>query len=32
VARQLQSLGFTAAALEGGFNAWQKDFPVEPKK
>jgi hypothetical protein len=29
VARQLQSLGFEAAALLGGFTAWRAAYPVE---
>jgi rhodanese-related sulfurtransferase len=29
VARQLQARGFSAVALEGGFNAWKERFPVE---
>jgi rhodanese-related sulfurtransferase len=32
VARQLKSLGFDAAALLGGYNAWQALYPVEPKE
>ncbi len=28
--RQLQRLGFTAAALRGGLEAWQAKYPVEP--
>jgi hypothetical protein len=31
VARQLLSLGFDTAALEGGYNAWRAAYPVEPK-
>jgi rhodanese-related sulfurtransferase len=30
VARQLRQLGFDAAALEGGYRAWQANYPVEP--
>jgi hypothetical protein len=30
VARQLQSLGFEAAALKGGWEAWRAAQPVEP--
>jgi rhodanese-related sulfurtransferase len=30
VARQLRSLGFDAAALLGGYNAWRSSYPVEP--
>jgi rhodanese-related sulfurtransferase len=30
-ARLLQSLGFDAAALKGGYNAWRAAYPVEPK-
>jgi len=30
VARQLRALGFDAAALLGGFNAWRANHPVEP--
>jgi hypothetical protein len=26
----LQSLGFDAAALQGGFDAWRASHPVEP--
>jgi rhodanese-related sulfurtransferase len=29
VAQQLRSLGFDAAALEGGFAAWRQQYPVE---
>jgi len=29
VARQLLSLGFDAAALQGGFAAWRAEHPVE---
>jgi hypothetical protein len=25
-------LGFDAAALVGGFEAWQETYPVEPKR
>jgi hypothetical protein len=32
VARQLQTLGFNAAALAGGYAAWQATHPVEPKE
>jgi hypothetical protein len=32
VARQLLALGFDAAALEGGYNAWRAAYPVEPKE
>jgi hypothetical protein len=32
VARQLLGLGFDAAALLGGYNAWRAAFPVEPKQ
>jgi hypothetical protein len=31
VVRELQSLGFRAAALQGGYNAWKAAYPVEPK-
>jgi hypothetical protein len=31
VARQLQALGFDAAALKGGYAAWRAAYPVEPK-
>jgi rhodanese-related sulfurtransferase len=31
VARELREHGFNAAALEGGYNAWKAEFPVEPK-
>jgi rhodanese-related sulfurtransferase len=30
VAQQLRSLGFDAAALKGGFDAWRAAYPVEP--
>lgn len=30
-ARQLISMGFAAAALKGGYEAWRAEFPVEPK-
>jgi rhodanese-related sulfurtransferase len=30
VARRLNKLGFKAAALEGGFDAWKARYPVEP--
>ena len=30
MARKLHALGFEAAALEGGFNAWRAVYPVEP--
>jgi hypothetical protein len=30
VARQLRALGFDAAALSGGLNAWRAAQPVEP--
>jgi hypothetical protein len=30
VARQLRSLGFQAAALKGGWEAWRAEQPVEP--
>jgi rhodanese-related sulfurtransferase len=30
VAQQLRDLGFDAAALEGGFDAWRTAHPVEP--
>jgi rhodanese-related sulfurtransferase len=29
VAQQLAVLGINAAVLEGGFNAWAAEFPVE---
>jgi rhodanese-related sulfurtransferase len=29
VARRLNKLGFKAAALEGGFDAWKARYPVE---
>jgi hypothetical protein len=32
VARQLGELGFEAAALKGGYNAWRETYPVEPKE
>jgi rhodanese-related sulfurtransferase len=31
VARQLRQLGFDAAALTGGYDAWQATQPIEPK-
>jgi NhaP-type Na+/H+ or K+/H+ antiporter len=31
-ARQLIAMGFTAAALKGGYEAWRAEFPVEPKR
>jgi hypothetical protein len=31
VARQLQALGFDAAALKGGYTAWRAAYPVETK-
>ena len=30
VASQLRSEGFEAVALEGGFDAWRREYPVEP--
>jgi rhodanese-related sulfurtransferase len=30
VARRLRSMGFDAAALQGGFAAWRAAHPVEP--
>jgi rhodanese-related sulfurtransferase len=30
VARKLNKIGFEATALEGGFDAWKKDYDVEP--
>jgi rhodanese-related sulfurtransferase len=30
VAQQLRALGFDAAALQGGFDAWRAEYPVEP--
>jgi hypothetical protein len=32
VAQQLQSLGFDAAALLGGYEAWRATYPVEAKR
>ena len=32
MARQLTALGFDAAALLGGYNAWRARYPVEPKQ
>jgi rhodanese-related sulfurtransferase len=29
VAQQLRSLGFNASVLEGGFDAWRAEYPVE---
>jgi rhodanese-related sulfurtransferase len=31
VARKLRDLGFDASALLGGYNAWAREYPVEPK-
>jgi rhodanese-related sulfurtransferase len=31
-ARQLIAMGFTAAALKGGYLAWHDKFPVVPKE
>jgi len=31
VARHLRGLGFDAAALAGGYEAWRRAYPVEPK-
>ena len=31
MARQLLALGFDAAALEGGYQAWRDAYPVEAK-
>jgi len=31
VARQLLALGFDAAALQGGYQAWRATYPVEAK-
>jgi rhodanese-related sulfurtransferase len=30
VSRQLIALGFDARALQGGYEAWREDYPVEP--
>ena len=30
-ARQLRSRGWETAALQGGYNGWKADYPVEPK-
>ncbi len=30
MARKLHALGFEAAALKGGFNAWRAAYPVGP--
>ncbi|HEX2032768.1 MAG TPA: hypothetical protein VHS99_01165 [Chloroflexota bacterium] len=30
MAQQLRDLGFEAAALQGGFDAWRASQPVEP--
>jgi rhodanese-related sulfurtransferase len=30
VAQQLRTLGFNASVLEGGFDAWRTQYPVEP--
>jgi hypothetical protein len=32
VARQLRELGFDAAALKGGYNAWRAKYPIESKQ
>ncbi len=32
VARQLITMGFSAAVLKGGYAAWSRQFPVEPKE
>jgi hypothetical protein len=32
VAQQLQSLGFDAAALLGGYEAWRTAYPVEARR
>jgi hypothetical protein len=31
VTRQLLDLGFQARVLEGGFDAWKAEFPLEAK-
>ncbi len=31
VSRRLKALGFEASALQGGYNAWRVEYPVEPK-
>jgi rhodanese-related sulfurtransferase len=31
VTRQLLDMGHTARVLEGGFDAWQAEYPLEPK-
>jgi hypothetical protein len=31
VARHLQKSGFQAAALVGGYKAWEALYPIEPK-
>jgi rhodanese-related sulfurtransferase len=31
VARQLSDLGFTAAVLKGGYDAWRENYPIESK-
>ncbi len=31
VSRQLESMGFDARALQGGYEAWRAEYPVEPK-
>ena len=31
VARHLKELGFQAAALKGGYKAWEAQYPVDPK-
>ncbi len=31
-ARLLQGLGFQAVALQGGYQAWASQYPVEPKE
>jgi rhodanese-related sulfurtransferase len=30
VARRLNKMGFRAAALKGGYDAWREAYPVEP--
>ena len=32
MARQLRELGFDAAALKGGYNAWREKYPIEAKQ
>jgi rhodanese-related sulfurtransferase len=31
VSRRLEALGFQASALQGGYNAWRTQYPIDPK-